>query len=143
MSNKAPLPFPSAAGAAPACRPCPGTCSDPVSVLTCSRFRCELARGSAESRAGTSSNPAPRSKACKVHPNFSSGCPELALPSPYLADAGLTMVARSCSDCPCRSLLHETEVFSGQGELVFPGSCSAPGYSKGVSGSVGFLSMLY
>jgi len=51
------------------------------------------------------------------------------------------MVARSCRDCPCRSFLPEAGVFSGLGELVFPGSCSAPGSSKGVSGSVRFLSI--
>lgn len=115
--------------------------SDPMPLLTCSQFLCELARCRAESPVGALANPAQRSKACKVHSNFHSGCPELCLPSPYLVDAVLTMVACSCRDCPCRSFLHEAEVFSGQGELVFPGSCSAPGYSKGVSGSVRFLSI--
>lgn len=114
---------------------------DPMPLLACSQFLCELARCRAESQAGALANPAQGSKACKVHPNFHSGCLELCLPSPYLADAVLTMVARSCRDCPCRSFLHEAELFSGQGELVFPGSCLAPGYSKGVSGSVRFLSI--
>lgn len=128
------------AGAAPASRPRRRLhSSDPG--LACSPFLCELARYRAESEAGALANPALGSKACKVHSNFRLGCPEFPSPSPYLADAVLTTVARSCRDCPCRSFLHEVEAFSGQGELVFPGSCSAPGYSKGVSGSVGFLSI--